>query len=203
MLVEAAQMQPALLVDAEGAGLQDVVQPAEQGPEIHLGLAQLLQIGAQFLHRRLAGALIVVEDAAQLAVQAAQMGAALLVDAEPAALDRLGEARDHGPHLRLALGQLDHELGLGPQLVRQPADAIEQGGHLGIGLHPAFLAAAHDALQILQIVGGLLQQRLDIDRDRRIAIAGRHGPVRRVRSESHSSSSLKKRFWAWPASSSR
>src|SRR6185312_5135451 len=49
------------------------------------------------------------------------------------------------------------------------AEPVGQGQEVAVGGDAALLAAAEDALQVLEAVGGLLQERLDEGRHRGIA----------------------------------
>ncbi len=74
---------------------------------------------------------------------------------------RLREARQHRLELDLLLGQPQQQRLLGAHLVGQCAEALGEREEVGVGGDAALLAAAEDALQILEAVGGLLEQRLD------------------------------------------
>ena len=66
-----------------------------------------------------------------------------------------------GFNLDLLLGEPQQQALLGAHLVGQRAEPLGQRQQIGVGGDAALLAAAEDALQTIEAVGGLLEQRLD------------------------------------------
>jgi hypothetical protein len=65
---------------------------------------------------------------------------------------------------RLRLGEAQHELLAGAHRVRQCRKVLGERHHRLVSLRPAVLAALQDALEVFHVLGGLLEQRLHIDR---------------------------------------
>ena len=88
----------------------------------------------------------------------------------------VGEPLQHRPQLELLLGEAQHQALLGAHLVGQRAQAIGQRVQRRIGGDAALLAARQDALEIVETIGGLLEQCLDIGRHRGFAQSRPDGP---------------------------
>ena len=110
-----------------------------------------------------------LQEALEIDVQIAQMRAAGLIEAGlPGGARR--ESLQHRPHLELVFDQLDHEILLGAHVVRQCGQPLGQRQQVGRRRRPLLLAARQRSLEILQAVGGLLQQSADVGRNRLVAV---------------------------------
>src|SRR6185437_3746703 len=103
----------------------------------------------------------------EMHLDVAQMPARFLIESRPCAA--VGEALQHRPQFALLLAELDEEPLFGADLIAEERQALGQGDEIVVGGDAAFLAPAEDALQPVEPVGGLLEQRLDESGRRHLA----------------------------------
>src|SRR4029078_10203494 len=130
-------------------------------------------LAADLLRRLLTALSEFVKEALQVYVEIANMRTGSFIETAHPVARHLDEPRQCGTELHLALGQLDHEVLVRAHLVAQGRQTLGQGEQVAVALLPALFAARQSPLQVLEAVGGLFEQRLEVSRDGLFAIADR------------------------------